>query len=118
MIARSLIILVLAASLAQSGEPKTDDAAAKAKTAVEKQLKDWKADAANSAVIDEKYVRDVSPGHTFVAVRFPLFPVQRIPPEPLKSQNLFAVTNDGKVTHLPDSKKLEEFFKSTLKAQT
>src|SRR6185369_16530250 len=42
------------------------------------------------------------------------WPVGRAVPEPMKSRNVFAVANDGKVTHLPDSAKLEEFFKSTL----
>src|SRR5262249_9605813 len=57
------------------------------------------------------------PGHVFVAVHFREWPVSRPTPEPLKHRNVFAVDKDGKVTHLPDAKKLEEFFKSTLGKQ-
>jgi hypothetical protein len=119
MIARTLVILMLAvvvpAELAAQG--KKDDAVDKAKTAVEKQVQDWKGAGFKTQVIEDKYVRDVFPDHVFVAVHFPLWPVARKAPEPMNTQNLFAVTKDGKVNHLADSKKLEEFFKSTLGAQ-
>lgn len=120
MIARLLVVFSLAFILTAadgSAQDKTDETLAKAKTAVEKQVTDWKGQGFKAEVIDEKYVREVFPNHVFVAVHFPVWPVARVPAEPLKSQNVFAVAKDGKVTHLPDSKKLEEFFKSTLKTQ-
>src|SRR5262249_8716592 len=89
----------------------------RAKELVEKQVAEWKGNGARLQVIEEGYVRDVFPNQTFVAVHFPLWPVARVPAEPLKSQNLFAVSNDRKIVHLPESKKLEEFFKPTLKTQ-
>ena len=94
-----------------------DERTAKAVASVEKKLEDMKGAGAKVEAIDEKFVAEVFPNHVFVAVRYPLWPVARVPAEPLMAQNLFAVTKDGKVTHLPDSKKLEEFFKTTLKTQ-
>ena len=117
MFARSLVILLFAAVLAPAGETKKDEAPAKAKALVEKQVTEWKGENFKAEPVDEKCLRDMFPGHVFVAVHFPVWPVARVPAEPLKSQNLFAVSKDGKLTHLPDSKKLEEFFKSTLGAQ-
>jgi hypothetical protein len=118
MFTRMSLILALTIMLPTQARPqgKADDEVA-AKASVEAKLKEWKADSAKVEVVLEKYVREMFPNHVFVAVHFPLWPVARIPPEPLKSQNLFAVTKDGKAAHLPDSKKLEEFFKSSLKTQ-
>jgi hypothetical protein len=109
------VILALSAALLPAQEQKQVDLSARAKELVEKQMQEWKADGFRLEVITEKYVSEVFPNHKFVAVHFPVWPVARIPKEPLKSQNLFAVSDDRKVTHLPDSKKLEEFFKTTLK---
>ncbi len=120
MIRRALLILTLSAMLPASSfaKDKPDEVSAKAKAAVEKQVvRDWKGEGFRIQPIDEKYVRETFPNHSFVAVHFPLWPVARIPAEPMKSQNLFAVSKEGKVTHLPDSKKLEEFFKAMLKTQ-
>jgi hypothetical protein len=117
MIVRSLPILLLAATLvsADDSAPKTPDPARPAALElVQKQVQDWKGNGFRSQVVDEKFLQEVFPKHVFVAVHFPLWPVARVPPAPLKSQNLFAVARDGKLTHLPESKKLEEFFKSTL----
>lgn len=117
MIARSLLC-ILALGLAHVpalADAKKDEAAAKAKALVEKQVQDWKGDGFKADVVAEKYLRETFPDHHFVAVHFPVWPVARVPAEPLKSQNLFAVGKDGKLTHLPDSKKLEAFFKSSLK---
>jgi hypothetical protein len=120
MIARSLVFLVLAATLGVANEPAKkgpDEALAKAKAVVEKQVQEWKGNGFKAEVIEEKVVREMFPAHVFVAVHFPLWPVARPAPAPMKSQNLFAVSKDGKLTHLSDSMKLEEFFKSTLGAQ-
>ncbi|MBI2806403.1 MAG: hypothetical protein HYX68_15595 [Planctomycetes bacterium] len=114
MFARSFMVLIVAMPLAQAGGQKTGP---DAKALVERQVTDWKGQGFRINVIDEKYVRDVFPGHTFVAVHFPLYPVARVAPAPMQSQNLFAVSKDGKIQHLPDSKKLEAFFKTTLKTQ-
>jgi hypothetical protein len=119
MIARTLVIVVLAAPLLQGAEPlkkNVDEASAKALDQVQKQVQDWKGNGFRSLAVDDKVVREVFPNHVFIAVHFPMWPVARVPPAPLKSQNLFAVDKGGKLTHLADSKKLEEFFKGTLGA--
>lgn len=54
------------------------------------------------------------PTDAFVAARFRLFPVAIEPPAPLKSQNLFIVTKDGKLQHLTDAKSLETYFRAAL----
>lgn len=118
MFLRSVFALLLAGSAVQAGEKGADEGAAKAKEAVEKHLAGIKAsDAATVRSVDEKYLRTMFPKHSFVAVHYPLWPVARVPADPLKSQNIFAVSGDGKVTHLADEKKLEEFFKTTLGGQ-
>lgn len=119
MIARTMVILTLAVIVPAElfAQDKKDDAPDKAKALVEKQVQDWKGAGYKTQVVEEKYVREMFPNHTFVTVHFPLWPVARAAPKPMNSQNLFAVAKDGKVTHLADSRKLEEFFKSTLGAQ-
>lgn len=118
MITRSLLIFALAATLGQAREPvkkgAEDESLTKAKALVEKQVQDWKGNGFRIQGIEDKVVREMFPKHVFVAVHFPLWPVARLAPAPMKSQNLFAVAKEGKVTHLPDSKALEEFFKTTL----
>jgi len=66
-------------------------------------------------VIDDEAVRNTIRGYTFVVVRFPLWPIARVPPEPLQSQNLFVIASDGKLEHLTSNKGLEEVFKRNLK---
>lgn len=106
MIARTMLILALAVVLPAEAlaQDKKDDALDKAKAAVEKQVQDWKGAGFKTQVVEEKYVREMFPNHVLVAVHFPLWPVARKAPEPMNSQNLFAVAKDGKVTHLADSK--------------
>jgi hypothetical protein len=116
MFVRSMLILALGAAVAQAGEKKTDDTLTKAKTAVEKQITEWKGQGAKIAAIDEKVLREVFPKHRFVAAHYAIWPIAVPTPDPLKAQNVFAVADDGKVTHLADDRKLEEFFKSHLKS--
>jgi len=59
MIARSLVFFVLAATLGVANEPGKkgpDEALAKAKALVEKQVQDWKGNGFKAEVIEEKYV--------------------------------------------------------------
>jgi hypothetical protein len=53
------------------------------------------------------------PEYQFLVLGFRQYPVAQVPPEPLKTRNLFAVKN-GKVQHLIDTKSLERFFRETL----
>jgi hypothetical protein len=64
--------------------------------------------------ITDEMLSGAFPQHKFFALIFRQYPVARIPPEPLRSQNLFAVHKDGKVQHLKDAKGLEEFFRNRL----
>jgi len=111
----AMLSLFVPAGLSAQGARDLDSA--KARDLVEKQVQSWKGEGAHASVIEPAFMRDIFPNHTFVAVHFPLWPVARLAPEPMKSQNLFVVTKDGKLTHLPDSKKLEEYFKGALKAE-
>jgi hypothetical protein len=61
--------------------------------------------------VKEEAVSRVFPGHDFVAVLFRQFPVGRIPPEPLKPSNVYAVSKDNKLTLINSTGQLEEFFK-------
>jgi hypothetical protein len=118
MFASSVTALLLAAALSAGEKEKAgDEAFAKAKTAVEKQVAEWKGEGAKVDAIEDKVVREVFADHSFVAVHFPVWPVARVAPEPMKSQNLFAVAKDGKLTHLADAKALEKFFQSSLGKQ-
>lgn len=54
------------------------------------------------------------PGHRFYALRFRQYPVAVLPPEPLKTNNLFVVRPDRSVEHLPDGGTLEAFFRAAL----
>lgn len=117
MFARMLPVFVLVTSVGFAGaqdKKRPDEVSAKAKGLVEKQLIDLKAHSPKVRVIEEKYVREIFPNHTFVAVHFGIWPIATPTPEPLKSQNLYAVSKEGKLTHLPDSTKLEEFFRMSL----
>jgi hypothetical protein len=55
-------------------------------------------------------VKTAFPEHHMILVRFRQFPVARIMPENLSASNIFAVTKEGKIEHLKDTKTLEKFF--------
>ncbi|MBI1832732.1 MAG: hypothetical protein HYR84_14925 [Planctomycetes bacterium] len=115
MLSFSLALILVPCGLHAQETP--GETVAKAKLAVEKQVEEWKGADFKAEAIDEKYVRETFPNHVFVAVHFREWPIARPTPEPLKYRNVFAVGKDGKATHLADAKKLEEFFRSTLKTQ-
>lgn len=60
------------------------------------------------------------PDHILFSVLYPLYPVARIPPEPLQSANVFAVPRkkDGKPVPITDVPALEKFFKEHTRAAT
>lgn len=63
--------------------------------------------------IADETLRRTFPDYQFLVLGFRQYPVAQVPPEPLKTRNLFAVKN-GKVQHLADTKALEGFFRRTL----
>ena len=58
------------------------------------------------------------PNQRFFLLRFRPFPVARMAPKPLKASNLFAVTKDGKVRYLTDTKGLEDLFRADMSRVT
>jgi hypothetical protein len=68
--------------------------------------------------ITDKTLTHTFPEHRFFVARFQQYPVARVAPAPLKAQNLFAVTTEGKVSHLTDTRALEKFFRDVLKPVT
>lgn len=62
--------------------------------------------------ITEDAVTRPFPYQWFFVARFRQYPVGRKAPTPLKVNNVFAVTKDGKVRHLTDTKGLEDFFRT------
>jgi hypothetical protein len=65
--------------------------------------------------ISNEALKKAFPDAFFFALVFRQYPVASIPPEPLKSQNLFIVPKNGKLVHLADTTAMESFFKDNLK---
>jgi hypothetical protein len=62
--------------------------------------------------VSEEAVSRALPSYRFVTVNFPLYPVARVPPQPLKSANVYAVSKEDKLQLLTDAKELEKFCMS------
>lgn len=102
------VILLLTAVALPAEETKAE---AKAREALQKKLAEWKVAKAEPAIIQDENLRKGFT-HTFFVLNFPKYPVARLPAEPLKSNNLFAVDGDGKVEHLTDAAALSKFFQA------
>jgi hypothetical protein len=63
--------------------------------------------------IEDPGLAAVFPMQQFYAVIFRQFPVGRVPPEPLKTQNLYLAGKD-RTLHVTDGAALEKFFKAKL----
>jgi hypothetical protein len=59
-------------------------------------------------------VSDLFSGYRFYTMRFPAYPAARAVPEPLKTSNVFAVSESRVVTHIPDEAYLQSFFMNAL----
>lgn len=77
---------------------------------VRKHLESQKADGFAQVKAINGDVRKVFPDTHFVSVRYPLYPVARVPGEPFKSQNIVVVQKD-KLKILTDPKELDSYFK-------
>jgi len=64
-------------------------------------------------VKDESLNREFS-GYSFYMLRFRTYPVARVPPEPLRPNNLFIVQPDDSVEYIADTEMLKTFFRATL----
>lgn len=90
------------------------DDAADADAKVKEYLKGIKgAEAARVTPLAADGMKESFPDHNLFAVLFPLYPVARIAPEPLKHANVIAVPKkkDAKPVLITDAKELEKFFK-------
>jgi hypothetical protein len=58
------------------------------------------------------------PNQRFFVLRFRQYPVARMAPKPLAANNLFAVTKNGRVRLLTDTKGLEDFFRTMFEPVT
>jgi hypothetical protein len=54
------------------------------------------------------------PDTRFFSSIYRQYPVAKLVPEGMKSQNVFIVAKDGKIEHLTSGKELEKFFRSSL----
>jgi hypothetical protein len=116
MLALSAVMLVALIVGGAEEEKRSAESIAKAEKAVKDHLADRKAAGAGVAYLKAKSVESALPNYYLFAVRFPQFPVGRVPPKGLKPSNLFAVGGDGKVTVLTDAKELERFYRDHLTA--
>src|SRR5262249_35639888 len=94
---------------AASAAPSADDIA-KAEKAVKEYLDKVKGSAAKVEYVKDDSVQLVFPKTLWFAVRFPQYPVGRVPPKGLKASNVFAVGGDGTVTVVTEHKELEKAF--------
>lgn len=107
---RTLIFFALLIPGPLAGPAPAGDKDGDALAAVKKHLESLKAEGALVKEINGD-VSKVFPDLRFVAVRFPLYPVARVPAEPLKSQNIMVVEKD-KVKLVTEPKGLEPYFKN------
>jgi hypothetical protein len=68
--------------------------------------------------LDNPALARTIPEGLFFTVIFRQHPIARLAPEPLKSQNVFVVSQEGAVEHFTRSKDLEKFFHSHVGAVT
>lgn len=110
MLARSLALLAVFLFVPVARADDAADADAK----VKEYLKGIKgAEAARVTPLAADGMKESFPDHNLFAVLFPLYPVARIAPEPLKHANVIAVPKkkDGKPVAITDAKELEKFVK-------
>jgi hypothetical protein len=105
--------MVASVPAADKDKPSADDIK-KATKMVEDRLAELKAVGGQTEAITDEPVATALPGYLFVSVLFRQFPVGRMPPEPLKPQNVFAVNPKGELKLITDAKGLEEYFKASL----
>jgi hypothetical protein len=64
--------------------------------------------------LEDAALRRSFPDALFFSVIYRQYPVAKLAPEGMKSQNVFLVTKDGKVEHLTSAKELEKYFRTNL----
>jgi len=99
----------LAGSVGRAAEPDLQ----KAEQAVAEKLKELKVEGSQPAHLKDEVLSRALPGQAVFVLRFPLYPVARVPPAPMKAQNLFGAGADGKAKLINDGKALEELFRTS-----
>lgn len=69
------------------------------------------ADKGQMSVVSGDTLQAEFPGYRFYALHFRMFPVAIATPAPLKPANVFALSPQGEVTHMPDMDSLKDFFR-------
>ena len=106
-----------AAPVPETGKPSAEGIATAEKAAKE-QLDKLKGGYGTVKHVKDEPLERALPSDIFFSVLFRQYPVGRVPPEGLKTSNLFAVDKEGKVKVVTDVKGLEEFFKAHVTAKT
>jgi hypothetical protein len=81
---------------------------------VEQKLKDPRARGIHPGLIEDSALAGTFPTRLFFAVIFPRYPLARVAPASLRSNNVFMVNDDASVKILTDAKQLEEMFRELL----
>jgi hypothetical protein len=93
------------------------DEVKKAQKSVQGELTRLRGETAKVEHVDAEVLRQVFPKHLFFSVLFRRYPVAQLPPDSLKSSNIYVVPNTGgKLRLATDSKELETFFRDNLAA--
>jgi hypothetical protein len=103
----------LAAAMDSTGAAGNPDLSAKmqqAQEAVKRFLESRKAPLIPPQGLHDASLMDIFPDHIFLVLRFPQFPVARIPPPGLGANNLFCMLPDKKLVHLTKAEELPKFF--------
>ncbi len=66
-------------------------------------------------LLTDASLKKALPGQFVFSVLYRQYPVGRIPPKPLRAQNLFVVNPQGKLQFLTDAKGLEKYFRAAAK---
>ena len=106
--------LALSLAAAPDKEKPTADDVKKAEKQVQDRLEELKGTGAKVEALRDDTVAAALPGHLFFTALFRQYPVGRMPPEPLKVQNLFVVNPKGELKVVTDAKGLEDYFKAAL----
>jgi hypothetical protein len=106
-------LAVMLAAVADKDKPSADDVK-KAEKQVMDRLGELKATGTKVDAVSDDAVASALPGHLFFAVIFRQFPIARVPPDPLKAQNLFVVNPKGELKIISEEKMLVDYFKANL----
>lgn len=112
LLALLLIVAGSNSTFAQGDKKPPSPALEKAIAAVQKHLDERGGRGAMILWKEEKAVASTFPNHSFVLARFRIYPVARELPEGMKPSNIFAVSGEGKLEPIRDTKALERFFQA------